>query len=133
MSRDIGPENRETLRRLADMLISVGHDMPTACGADVAGTGVDRMLAVRPDIFAELVRALSLGRSLDPEMALDEIASLDPEAWHALRFAVFGAYFNAPSVQKALGYAGQPAMAFDPDKEPEYLSSLDRVIARGRL
>lgn len=133
MSRDIGTENRTILRGLAEALIPAGNGMASAGDAGVAEAGIDRVLAVRPDIFVDLVRALALARNVEPVAALETIASRDTEAWHALRFAVFGAYYNTPLVQQEIGYAGQPAMPFDPDAVPEYLPSLERVIARGRI
>lgn len=133
MSRDIGTENRKALRALADALVPAGHGMPSASEAGVAAAGIDHVLNVRPDIFADLLKALKIAGDSDPAAALDAIAGQDAEAWHTLRFAVFGAYYNTPIVQERLGYAGQPAMPFDPDSTPEYLPSLEKVMRRGRL
>lgn len=133
MSRDIGAEHRATLRALADVLVPAGGTMPSGSAAGVAEAGIDHVLNVRPDIFADLLRALRLAGGLEPAQAPAIIAGRDGAAWQALRFAILGAYFTSPSVRKAIGYAGQPAMPFDPDAEPEYLDSLARVVARGRV
>lgn len=131
MSRDIGAENRNVLRALADTLVPAGNGMPSASEVGVADSGLDEVLNIRPDIFGDLFRALKFAGNTEPAAALDSLASQDPEGWNALRLAVLGAYYNAPAVQEKIGYAGQPSMPADPDAVPPYLASLQRVKDRG--
>jgi hypothetical protein len=122
---------RAALARLADLLIPGGAGMPPARQADVAGAGLDRVLAAEPRHGPPLVRFLALAAGADDLAALDALSRADAEGFRALTIVVANAYFMHPGVRQAIGYPGQQArdagIGLPPDLDP----LLARVTARG--
>ena len=82
---------RRRLGALADILVPARDGMPAASEADVHGTGVDRVTALRPDLLAPVRRALAAGASVD------DLRRDDPEAFAALTTLVAAAYLTEPA------------------------------------
>src|SRR5262245_21115460 len=110
---------RALLGRLADVLIPAGEEFPSASGAGVAGSGLDQVLAVRPDIAAGLKALWSAAQDRDPEGFVAQLQRHDPAAFGLLAELVPGAYFLNPEVRAKLGYHGQSPRPIDP--RPDYL------------
>jgi hypothetical protein len=135
VSGRIDGEDRDVYRLLVDVILPAGSGMPAGNDVGVADAGLDKVLEVRPDIVADILRALRLARGALPPDAVDTLQNTDPEAWKALRTAAYGAYYTAAPVQAAIGYTGQLASPFDPDSRPEYMDNgmIDAVLARGPI
>lgn len=128
MSFDAG--ERATLAALADVLIPAGAGFPSASEAGVAAEGLDKVLAVRPDLADGLRALLKAARGRAPA---EFVKGLPPEEFGILAELVPGAYFMNPAVLAKLGYAGQTPRAIDP--RPDWLDEglLQSVIDRGRI
>jgi hypothetical protein len=133
MSGRINGQDRETFRRIVDVLLPAGSGMPAGNEFGVADSGLDQVLDVRPDIVADILRAIRLVREA-PE-AVGGLQTADPDAWRALRTAAFGAYYMSDGVKAALGYSGQLANPIDPRENAGYLTdgTIDAVLARGSI
>ena len=125
---------RLTLMGLADQIFPKANDMPSASEAQVHSGGVDRVLAVRPDLQAPLARLLS---EAEGEGAAAEVARMradDRFGFGVLALVVAGAYYLHDEVRKALKYPGQiPVLTIDdaPLKEQDPL--LRPVLERGPI
>ena len=126
-------EQRLTLERLANVLIPSGEGLPSASEAGVAGPGLDRVLAARPDLAGALPALLEMALHRDPAEVIDELQTEDPAAFAVLAELVPGAYFLNPEVRKALGYHGQNAQPIDPHPDYEDNGLLRSVIERGPI
>ena len=135
MSGRISAEDRATYRGLVEVLLPAAAGMPSGVEVGVADAGLNRVLSVRADLAAELLEALSQARGKEAGTAVKLLQEENGVAWHALRLVAFGAYYLAPPVQRRLGYTGQPASPYDPDKTPSFVETglIDAVVARGRL
>jgi hypothetical protein len=135
MSGRIDGQDRDVFRRLVDLLLPAGSGMPGGNEVGVADAGLDTVLDVRPDIVADVLRAIRLAREAPLPDAVSTMQKTDTEAWRALRTAAYGAYYTSGRVQAAIGYTGQLASLFDPDEKPEYMSNgmIDAVRARGPI
>jgi hypothetical protein len=124
---------RALLAALADVLIPAASGFPAASAAGVAGEGLDRVLAARPDLEAGLRRVLEGAAGKDPARAVGDLERSDPGGFAVLAELVPGAYFLDESVRAALGYSGQTARPIDP--RPDYLDDglLQSVIDRGPI
>jgi hypothetical protein len=133
VSGRINGQDRETFRRIVDVLLPAGSGMPAGNEVGVADSGLDQVLDVRPDIVADILRAIRLVREA-PE-AVDGLETADPDAWRALRTAAFGAYYVSDRIKAAMGYSGQLASPVDPEENPEYMTNgtIDAVLARGSI
>lgn len=122
---------RSLLGQLADVLIPAGEGFPAASRAGVAGTGLDQVLAVRPDLAEPLKALLSEAKDQDPKAFVAQLRHKDPNAFGLLAELVPGAYFLDPDVRAKLGYHGQTPRPIDPS--PDYLEDglLQSVIDRG--
>jgi hypothetical protein len=131
MSGRFSGDQRAAYARLADILLPAAHGLPSGSDADVAGAGLDRVIRLRPDIVADLLRAIRL---FEADAGLAALQA-DAEVWRAARLAAFSAYFLAPAVMERLGYTGQGSHPFDAGQVPEYLSngSLAQVTDRGPI
>ena len=118
--------NRERLAELADALIPAEDGMPSASEAGAAGEWLDAVLKARPEFTAPLE---GLSTSVEP---IDALPERDPAGWGVLTAAVVAAYYMNPDVCARVGYAGQRAIPFDPDK-PDYVDLLESVKGRGAV
>ena len=123
---------RASFGELADILIPHAEGMPAATEIDIAGVALDRVLKVRPDLLADVERALKTDAG-DP--AAERIADLqkhDPTAFDAVAIAATGGYYTDSTVRGLIGYPGQ---TFTPERLADTISLDDpliqRVIARG--
>ena len=130
-------KQRETLGGLADALIPGGEGMLSATEADVPGKWVDRVLGVRPDLAAELVRVLDGVAGRDAREEVRRLRADDASGFGTLTLVVSGGYFMHPRVRKSLGYEAaapklQPAF---PDESDFYLADglVEAVIGRGPI
>jgi hypothetical protein len=122
---------RELLSSLADVLIPAGDGHPSASAADVAGAGLDQVLATCPEVSTGLREVL---RKAEGRTAADVVAHLrahDAAAFGVLAEFAAGAYFMNLQVREAIGYGGQTARAIDP--APDYLDLLESVVRRGPI
>jgi hypothetical protein len=133
MSGRIDGQDREDFRRIVDVILPAAGRMPAGNEVGVADAGLDAVLDVRPDIVADVLRAIRLARETPDAVA--GMQEKDPDGWRALRTAAFGAYYTSERVKSAIGYTGQLASPVDPDERPEYLNdgTIDAVLARGPI
>ncbi|MSU21996.1 MAG: hypothetical protein EXS30_11450 [Pedosphaera sp.] len=122
---------RSILAALADIFIPAGDGKPSASEADVAGEGLNAILAVRPDLANGLKQILDAASGRDAAEVVAELKSKDSASFDALGELVAGAYFVNPQVLVALGYDGQNPRPID--STPDYLDDglLQSVIDRG--
>lgn len=127
---------RARFARIADGLIPGTDAMPAPSAIDIGGTQLDAVLASRPDLADDLVRALAAAADAgDPIAWAERLAAADPAAHAALVTAVVAAYYLHRDVQARLGYPGQVGVEVQPDTYPEYVHEglLERVIERGPI
>jgi hypothetical protein len=126
-------DERETLRRLADILIPAAEGMPAASAAGAADDLLDTAINVRPDFAPLLLRAARASVQLDPALAIAQLSQRDGEAFAALGLAISAAYYMSPAVLALLRYPGPTRRPFDPDAVPDFVTSglLSPVLARG--
>jgi len=124
--------DRERLGELADVLIPAESGMPSATAAGALGSGLDAVLAARPDLETPLAGIPAATAGLSAADAVQALPERDPAGWGALTAAVTAAYYMNEDVRAKVGYAGQQAIPFDPDHE-DYLEDglLDSVQSRG--
>jgi hypothetical protein len=106
----------EVYTGLADALLPAFGAMPSA-GSIATADAVDTIIGLRPDLAADLRRAIDRARLLPPVAALDLLEQEDNEALAALRIVVLGGYYLDPKVMAAIGYEGQKSQPLD-DGEP---------------
>lgn len=130
---ELGPERRAILRRLANVLIPAGEDLPSAVEVGIDAALLDQVLTVRPDL------AEPLGHALDDlaETPANEIAArIDSEAELAVvGLVVAGGYLMSQTVADALRYPWQGAKLVRPDDVFEAIEAglLDAVMERGPI
>jgi len=126
-------KERAQLASLADILIPAGDGQLSASQADVAGEGLDKVLATCPELAAGLHKLLSNAEGRAASQAVAEMQSSDLAAFAMLAEFAAAAYFLNPAVRQAIGYGGQTARPIDP--HPDYLDNglLDSVIRRGPI
>lgn len=132
----LAPPLRARFTALADGLIPGTDAMPAPSAVDVGGAGLDAVLASRPDLAADLERALAAaGEVADPIAWVAALAGRDARAHEALVTAVVAAYYLRPEVQARLGYPGQTGVEVVADPYPEYVhdGTLERVLERGPI
>jgi hypothetical protein len=124
---------RALLGALADLLIPAGDGFPSASAADVAGAGLDQVLAFRPDFGHGLKRILVAAPAREPGECLAELKCHDPAAFEILAELVPAAYFLNEQVRARLRYEGQTPKPIDP--RPDYLDDglLQSVLDRGPI
>jgi hypothetical protein len=124
---------RSVLAALADLLIPPATGFPSASEAGVSGEGLDRILAVRPDLAGPLKHLLQQAQGHVSAEFLQALQADDPAGFGVLAEVVPGAYFMHPEVRSALGYDGQTARPIDP--RPDHLDDglLQSVIDRGPI
>ena len=130
---NFAPTERSVLGALADVLIPVAEDFPSASGAGVAERGLDEVLCCRPELFDPLKRLVASANGRQPREFIDELKRNDPLTFGLFADFVGGAYFLNASVREKLGYGGQTVRPIDP--RPDYLDDglLQSVIDRGPI
>jgi len=129
-------ELRARLARIADRLIPGTQEMPAPSSLDLAGSGLDLVLASRPDLADGLRRALeAAGDADDPIAWVERLATADPSAHAALVTVVVAGYYLHPEVQRRLGYPGQAGEVVRVDGYPDFVheGQLERVLDRGPI
>jgi hypothetical protein len=126
-------QERELLAGLADELIPAGEGFPAASQAGVTSSGLDQVLAVRPDLGQGLKRVLAAARDRRPSEFLAELRRTDAAGFGILAELVPAAYFLDRDVCARLAYNGQTPRPIDP--QPDYLHDglLQSVLDRGPI
>ena len=128
----ISREDRERLRRIADVVFPRTAEMPSASDVGACDMLVDRVVRAVPslaaDVSAELVSSTAEG-----EAALVEIRGSSRRLFNRLMLVIASAYYLSSDVRERIGYRGQEARKLDFFEVPAYLEdgTLDRVIERG--
>ena len=131
---DIDAEQRQTLARLADVLIPGADGMPSASEAGVTGRWLDEVLRSRPDLVDDLRDLLDEAHEADPQAYIARAEEEASAAIVVLSTVVPGAYFMNPEIQERIGYRGQQAVPIpDPSLSAEDLRLLQAVIDRGTI
>ena len=78
------PAQRAVLAGLADVLIPAGDGMPSASAADVAGQGLNLVLAAVPSLGASLADVLARAKGREPAEVVAYLARTDPAAYGVL-------------------------------------------------
>ena len=124
---------RASLAALADELIPAGEGLPCASEADVSGSGLDRVLAVRPELGEALKQVLDIVKGRPAKESVAELKADHLGAFMALTECVAGAYFLNPQVRAGLGYHGQIPHPIDPKPDFRDDDLLQSVMDRGRI
>jgi hypothetical protein len=124
---------RAWLAQLADVLIPAEEPMPPASQAGVAEAGLDQILAARPDLAGELKTILLLTQGREPQAAIAELRSAEPDKFGLLAEVAAAAYFMNSQVQAAIGYSGQGPQPIDPHPDYEDDGLLESVKSRGPI
>jgi hypothetical protein len=121
--RGLGPAERARLAVIGDRMIPPVDDLPGAGTLVVQADLLDRVLNVRPDLIAPLLRVLG-------DDAGAARLGEDPEAWMAVVTAVAGGYHLHPKVRERIGYEGQVATQVRPENYPAYVAEglLDHLL-----
>jgi hypothetical protein len=124
---------RAGLAELADALLPGGAGLPSASAADVPATGIDRVLAERPDLSAPLLDVVLARQDRPATEYLTRLQQSDTARWTVLTTAVAAAYYMTPTVRRALGYAGQEGVLITADDFYGWAATglLDPVLDRG--
>lgn len=131
----LSERERELLGQAADLLIPRGTgtgvdgvDMPSGSEGHVAGSGIDRVFSVRPDLAGPVRTALAELQRRGVPSDFAALAAEPPEGFAALADAITAAYFLDAEVARRVGYEkrSEIPIVFDAD--------LDAVTAtvRGR-
>lgn len=125
---------RDRLTRIADVLIPATGEMPAPSDIDIGGRQLDVVLASRPDLRADLRRALETPGT-DALAHVRALAAADLPAHDALVTAVIAGYYLHRAVQRRLGYPGQVGEEVRVDTYPDYAheGQLERVLERGPI
>ena len=131
----IGGELRSVFAGLADALIPAGGGMPSGGEVAIERGGLDAVLAIRPDVAADLRALLEAARGADPVAEVDRLRAEDELGFQLLTTVVGGGYFLDEGVRDALGYRGQEAVPIERTDPPDYERDglLASVIERGPI
>jgi len=132
----LGEPLRARLARIADDLIPGTEAMPAPGSLDIGGRQLDVVLASRPDLAADLRRALDAADAVRDAVAwVARLSVSDPAAHDALVVAVVAGYYLHPEVRRRLGYPGQAGEEVSVDSYPDYVHEglLERVHERGPI
>ena len=131
----IDAELRAVFAGLADVLIPGEDGMPSAGEVALERGALDAVLAVRPDVMADLARLLEAARGTDPVAEVARLRAEAEAAFQLLTTVVAGGYFLDEDVRAAIGYRGQEAMPIEPMDPPDYERDglLASVVERGPI
>ena len=119
-------------RSSADCLIPAGRGFPSASAAGVASSGLDNVLAARPDVEAALLGVLRGANGQAPQDFLRSLRRTDPHGFEVLTYVVAGGYFSSDDVARTLAYKGRSAQPlYELDAGPAWEGELSRSV-RGR-
>ena len=123
-------DERARLADYADWLIPEADGMPSGRTNYESPRQLDRVLAVRPDLGLPLAHALAAPYQ-EAESALAALGHADPTAHAALMTVVAACYYTDREVMKRIGYEGQVAKPFTPDRIPPYITEglLDHLLS----
>ncbi len=133
---DISEQVRTNLAVIGDALLPAAHGMPAASEVDVGGTQLDVVLRSRPDLVADLERALGNHQIDDPMATFTQLEDADAAASEAVTLAIVAGYYLHPQVRSLIGYAGQEPLDAQRMGEREVeeeglLELLDASVRRG--
>jgi len=126
-------DERDRLRRVADVLMPPSAGLPAAGAVDTTGRWLDRVLAADPSML-EPLRLLAAMIGADPWRDAETFARRDPEVFERAADALVAAYSLHPAVRKPLGYPGQGGDGPVGDDDAAFYlpdALLDPVRARG--
>ena len=131
----IGAELRGVFAGLADVLIPAGETMPSGGEVALERGALDAVLAVRPDVVADLTGLLEAARGADPAVEVERLRTEDEAGFGLLTTVVAGGYFLDEGVRQAIGYRGQEAIPAEPTDPPDYERDglLAAVVERGPI
>ena len=134
--RDLTPEERATLSRVADTLIPAVDGHPAGSREQGFWEAVPTALNARAETFDEIVDALgALSQTADNAMwtALRKLNNERFPTFQALSTIVTWAWLQAPDVRTRLAYSGQQAEKAGLEEAADEIFSgiLDPVINRG--
>ena len=131
----IGAELRGVFAGLADVLIPAGETMPSGGEVALERGALDAVLAVRPDVVADLTGLLEAARGADPAVEVERLRTEDEAGFGLLTTVVAGGYFLDEGVRQAIGYRGQEAIPAGPTDPPDYERDglLAAVVERGPI
>lgn len=123
---------RQTLTKVAELLIPAAHDMPSA-GQVVGDDRLRFVLTARPDLVEPLLAALRSELGDDPRARIDGLAGEEPAVLGALQLVIVAGYYTDRRVRELIGYPGQLAIEVKSWLYPAYLEEglIDAVLARG--
>ncbi len=131
----MGIGDRAALAELADCLIPAGRGFPSASAAGVASSGLDNVLAARPDVEAALLGVLRAADGQAPQDFLRSLRTADPHGFDVLTYVVAGGYFSIDDVARTLAYQGRTAQPLhELDAGPAWEGDLlQSVRGRGQI
>jgi hypothetical protein len=131
----IGAELRGVFARLADALIPAGSGMPSGGEVAIERGGLDSVLAIRPEVAADLHELLEAARDAEPAAEVARLRADDEAGFQLLTTVVGGGYFLDDGVRASLGYRGQEAVPIEHTDPPDYERDglLASVIERGPI
>jgi hypothetical protein len=130
MSTELTTAERERIAVLADLLIPRTGEHRAASEADVAGSGIDRVLGVRPDLL-DAVRGFLADLDGAAPATFAELYALGSPRFRGFADAVTAAYYLHPEVAKQVGYEkrSEIPIVFDTDLD----ALVTTVAARGPI
>jgi hypothetical protein len=133
--RDLSPQERATLARVADTLIPASSGAPAASSEPGFWDGLAVALDARADAFGDIIDALqALSQTAEDEM-WSQAQSLENErssTFQALSTVVTWAWLHAPGTRERIGYHGQQSEKAGLEEAVDEILSgvLEPVIAR---
>ncbi|MGV9864375.1 hypothetical protein [Rhodococcus koreensis] len=104
----LSEQERQTLWRVADVLIPATATRPSLRDADPDGIWLERALTARADLVGALQTELTRLETVpDLEPAVIDLHESDRARFEVLATAVSGAYYLVPAVRELIGYPGQ--------------------------
>lgn len=137
--RELSPEQRATLHRIADCLVPARGDDPSATQAPDYDQWLDRCIAARREdielLVSTLERLVQLN-GVDLDQALRRLHADDAEGrFHLVSSIVAGAYLAGDEIRRRIGYPGQFRQPAKVDDAANELADgiLDPVFNRGHI